>query len=338
MQCLRALAALLVVLEHATLPTQGFSTTAHFEAGAAGVDIFFVLSGYIIYLTQARVRGVALFIYRRFVRIIPLYWAVTAVFIFLHLVFGEEPGARLPIGHVVESFLLIPHRTPGLPTEIYPVLVPGWTLCYEMFFYGLFAVGLLVAPGRLALFLSVVICSLAALGRLLNPQQAILATYTSSLSLEFVAGVMIAVMTGSRPPPRLAGLLVPLGLVLMFLALPGPRFLAWGAPAAMAVYGALALEPYVRARWPVLLGDASYSLYLTQFAFLPVLRGAWLASGLPKDALLFAVLGVPACALFGVAVHLAVERRLLGWLKRPVSRAADHPARAIAPSQAKGEG
>ncbi len=320
LQYLRALAALLVVSNHAILGVQGLSVSWRSDFGSAGVDIFFVLSGYIIYASQSANRDIGDFAYRRLVRIIPLYWLATAAFIALHLTAGIEPDAKLPLGHVIQSLLLIPHFSAQLPGEIYPVLPPGWTLSYEMFFYGLFALGLVLAPRRLAVFLTGVICALVVLGQVLHLQQAVLATYTKGILLEFVAGVIIAVAAARRTPPRAAGVLVPVGLALIVMSLPGPRVLVWGAPAAMVVYGALALEPFARPRWPVLLGNASYAIYLIQFPLLPLLRSAWLGLGLTPDALLFAAFAIPACALVGVAVHLAVEKPLLAWFKRSAPR------------------
>ena len=74
---------------------------------------------------------------------------------------------------------------------MYPILVPGWTLNYEMFFYLVFGL-LLVAPRQIPIILLSAFSLLVALGFVVEPQNALLKTYTSGLLLEFVAGVFIA--------------------------------------------------------------------------------------------------------------------------------------------------
>ena len=143
---LRGLAALLVVFHHGVLQFPGLRDRyAHFEFGQAGVDIFFVISGFVIYLAsiEGRIRP-GEFVKRRIVRIVPLYWVAT-----LALVAAAVCAPQLFATTVVtpqnvgQSLLFIPSYSAAFPDQIWPVLVPGWSLNYEMFFYGLFALGLM---------------------------------------------------------------------------------------------------------------------------------------------------------------------------------------------------
>jgi exopolysaccharide production protein ExoZ len=100
------------------------------------------------------------------------------------------PNLRLTPGHVLGSILFIPHRSPSTG-DIWPVLVQGWTLNYEMFFYAVFAATLLL-PSRLRLVaLASVLVGLVALGLLLESDNPLLATYTDPIILEFLLGALI---------------------------------------------------------------------------------------------------------------------------------------------------
>ena len=102
------------------------------------------------------------FMTNRIVRIVPLYWLITlAVAAMAFTVPSLFRGVVLTPELVVKSLLFIPHYYPGMPTRVWPLLLPGWTLNYEMVFYLVFAIALLL-PRRLmipviaALFTAVV--------------------------------------------------------------------------------------------------------------------------------------------------------------------------------------
>ena len=164
----RGFAAVLVVFYHAgrliSLPQyyNYIPLGDFFGFGHAGVDFFFVLSGFIITLVHRRDLGrpaaLGRFCYRRFVRIYPLYWIVTAIVCVLAL-FSPDRAARLAPGHLVASLLLLPHGQD-------PLLGVGWTLEHEMLFYLAFA--LAIASRRLGLVLVAVGGGLAIAGGLVT--------------------------------------------------------------------------------------------------------------------------------------------------------------------------
>ena len=282
-QVLRAIAATAVVVYHAFYVADPHTAA---RVGAAGVDLFFVISGFII-ATVANKRSPADFLADRVWRIFPLWLiAVTPWLI------AKQP--TLP--GVLSSLTL----WPLYGNHFYsPALGVGWSLCFEMLFYGAFALAL---AGWKRTILSLFVACLL-IGSV--TQVALTWFLGSPLILEFLAGVLIARM---RPPERLAIPLLFLGF-LGFAAAPldhylyvlGPpafiRVLYWGVPAALIVYGARGLERlFARKAFdvPVKLGDASYSIYL----FHPCVMNLGIAPAIVLSLVL------------GLLVHRLIERPL----------------------------
>ncbi len=342
-QLLRGVAAMMVVVFHGFVPAHGIVTpTWTAKAGASGVDLFFVISGVIIFVSQApldaaaaepaptvgRVPALA-FLWRRLLRIAPLYWLATFTLIALHLVVHMDASLSLDPPHILKSLAFIPHFDPGAPTEIEPALIQGWTLSYEIFFYLLFALALALAPSRLALVLAASLIGLTAAGLILQPHSAIGRTYTDPRLLEFLAGVLIGVAVRKRPAlfPAAGATALIVGLAALWMTDLLPPFwrgpAAWGPLAALVVWGGLCLDvrgltPHLA--WLRLLGDASYSIYLSHDITLSVVREAWrrAAPTLPTTVgfVVFLTVGVCASAAVGVCVYLAIERPLLRAVHR----------------------
>lgn len=328
-QYLRALAALLVVFHHARNPAPGFFNPLEtFGFGQAGVDVFFVISGFIMY-AAAKDEPPVEFLRRRLIRIAPLYWIATlllAVSFLKNAVVALDPPF---VAELAQSMLFVPHYSLLNPAEIWPFLTPGWTLNYEMFFYVVFALG--IAARRLIPFVTVALLGLVALGALVRSDSALWLTYTNPLLLEFLAGIFIARHAARLTSPMLP-ILLPLGLMGLVAGefTGGPRFIVWGVPAAMMVIGAIALEGQGRLRRiPVagLLGDASYSIYLFHgFATgkLGKIRDALPLTGWPQFLAVVAA-GLLASTLLGLVAYFLVEKPLLRILlprkQRPVAAA-----------------
>ncbi len=293
-QVLRAAAACAVVVLHAVPDVHAPVGGAGY--GAAGVDLFFVISGFIMAnVSQGRTGGE--FLRDRLWRIYPLWWV--AVFPWLFMV---PRGGTF----VFSSLTLWPIYAGGYYD---PVLKVGWTLSYELLFY----VGMALAIATrgavpLALY------ALFFLGAL-TTSISLLHFVGSPMALEFLMGVAIA-----KLPRRAAfGLLVPVGLALFAMTPPeigdiesslAPqwalwRTLEWGCPAALVFWGALSLESLFRHKLldgPIALGDASYSVYL----FHPLI-----AYGLSLAWPIRVALAIGT----GWAIHLLVERRIMAVRK-----------------------
>ena len=114
------------------------------------MDIFFVISGFVMMLSSGRLLEKAhparLFLWRRALRILPLYWLVTAVKLVLITIHPAlSVRGRPSAWHIVASFLFIPSLNPE--GEVRPLITPGWTLSFEMMFYVLFALSLVFGTG-----------------------------------------------------------------------------------------------------------------------------------------------------------------------------------------------
>jgi exopolysaccharide production protein ExoZ len=259
LQMLRGLAALLVVIFH--LNPGGFTI------GAFGVDIFFVLSGFVMVWT-AECDQPGHFLTRRIIRVVPLYWAVTLAMCTASLVPGLFSTFTFNPQSLTQSLLFIPYANEN--GDFWPLIIPGWTLNYEMFFYVIFALSLwLKKPLQFTLSL---LLGLVILGLFFPfPSTSPATFWTHNIILEFALGMLLA-RYRLYGGPLLAGLLIVLGFSALLVdgfsvVTPEWRFIYWGIPALAIVAGCLLLEQ--NRAWPAWLkpmeavGDASYSLYLT---------------------------------------------------------------------------
>jgi exopolysaccharide production protein ExoZ len=328
-QYLRGVAAIGVLIFHAA-----DATGRSFRVGGSGVDIFFVISGLIMWTIGAR-RPLTPgeFLLRRVIRVVPLYWFVTLALAGTWLILPNLlPNLSPTPSDVLLSLFFIPHYDPT--GQIVPLLVPGWTLNYEAFFYVVFAATLLTPLATRLWLLTAILAAFVVGGFLLKPTGAILITYTDPLLLEFVAGAWIAkaAVDGRTLPPGLAvGALLAGVLGLAAGAVGGVdgadigawRVVVWGIPAALIVAGAMGLEAAGRVpslRLPKFLGDASYSTYLVHalaVAFAVKVTGVL---GLPASSVLSFAGAILAGLVAGIACFLIVERPLLRRLRPRADR------------------
>lgn len=330
-QYLRALAAFGVAVFHLG---QIFGYELKF--GAAGVDIFFVISGFIMWMvTRNRETGPAGFAARRLIRIVPLYWLVT-----LTLAAGAALKPNLfPLDHptaphVILSLLFIPHPLPDSPKWM-PLVTQGWTLNYEMYFYFLVALSLMGWRKLQFYFLNAVLLACVAYGYLAHAGAGEIYSesrhvYTSPLLLEFLTGIYIcrAWLKGRLLGRNPAYLAIALGIVALAADVAFhfsyARILRQGAPATLIVLGMVSLE-YAKAlprwNWLKFLGDASYSIYLVHYL-------AWLAVSIVVARLGVALnsavyLATLASALLaGSLTYAFVEKPVIRFLHRVLLRPA----------------
>ncbi|WP_318011138.1 acyltransferase [Mesorhizobium sp. ES1-1] len=296
--------------------------------GNLGVDFFFVLSGFIIAFAHSRDVGrpdrLGNYLVRRFIRLFPVYWVCLAVFCAL-VAMGVGTAVTLPdtVGHWISTVFLI--RLDGF---IFPI-APAWTLVHELAFYVVFA--LLIVEKRVG----IAVFGLWMLACLLMHQYpdydnfSAWTTYFSPLNLNFLVG-MLAFYAWMHGKPIVVKLAFPIGLTLLatvyglesrgisYNLLQIPYAVAFG----MIITGAAALES--AGQWPSnarllnLIGDASYSIYLTHLAFLGLLAKIMikLAGYVPlPPELVYAVVfaGTIAC---GCLLHLFVERPLIAACRK----------------------
>lgn len=325
LQCGRALAACSVVLYHGAerVSTALKADSEHFlggafKHGANGVDLFFVISGFIIVSVHladiGRPERLARYAYRRVTRIYPLYWILFLLVAPLYFLFpaAGEGFVRDP-GHLLANFLLLP----APPRSIIGV---AWTLILEMGFYVMF--GLMIWNRRVGIALFALWASLVAANFIFQfAPNYVVGTYLSRHYLEFFAGMAVA-MSYRRTPYWLGlSLAATIGwlFVLVPLASPGPKLeiLGVGAGAAALILGLVSLDRagIAAPRWLAFLGNASYSIYLFHWVVGWVLGAALSKLHLYHAAppvLVFAGL-TTAMLLGGVVGYLLIERPTLNW-------------------------
>ncbi len=313
-QFLRFAAATAVVVHHLST-----ALGSPINVFAAGVDVFFVISGFVMAVTTSSRDSAAAFFKRRLIRIYPIYWLATAAYIlFKFAAWGDIPA----IEDAVRSALLLPQ----LGVQWHPIYFPAWTLVYEVAFYVLFAGLLLIAPRNFKTLSLVALIALASVNITAPGGQAYLA---SNLLLEFAFGIFIGMTVRFEADRPGLGLIICICGVLLFAAnwssAATARPIGWGLPAMLIVFGCIRMESlrFFHHRVPILLGDASYSIYLTHITVIQAVHfySARLFGWAIDNSIAATIFIVfPATLLVGVTVHVAIERPLLHWLRRLTSR------------------
>jgi exopolysaccharide production protein ExoZ len=309
-QYLRFVAAFGVILFHSCSPTP-----YPFALGASGVDLFFVISGFVMWQGAAtNPQTPVRFWSRRIRRIIPLYWTAIAAVVVLVRAFGVRPlGATGDVGPVIKSMLFIPYLNSD--GSMGPVVSPGWTLNYEMVFYLLFGASLFIWPKFRFLFLASIFLALWWCGRDFDSSNILLSTYLNPICLEFWFGVAAAELSLRVRLRGWAGLSAAIaGAVLIWapeqlsIAEPASR-LTIAAGGAAIIVGGVSLElagKMPRIGWLKYAGEASYALYLGQIFGFEAVRP--LIGSLPGPAKAMAFAGSALAA--GFLAHHFVEKPL----------------------------
>jgi len=331
LQYLRAVAALAVVYSHAAIQVDNFGPYLS-KAGSFGVDIFFVISGFImIYIAKPDTRPVPFFI-NRVRRVVPLYWFFIALMAVILLIMPNAfKATTFEWNSFVLSLAFIPHWSVAQEGVVWPIVAPGWSLNFEMYFYLVFAISLFFAERFRVLFITLVISGVFLIAQHFHTGESAMAQFfAKSMVFEFVFGMLLAVAwkRGFRLPPSTAAWLLLLGTCLLFMRLPVPRIFEFGVPSLLIVTACL----FVRVKeykWAVLLGDASYALYLSHIFTLGVLRvllTPYLGTG-PMGAYLFVIISIVVCTLVSLVIHKYVDNWLLRH-ERFVSHKLPEPSKA----------
>jgi exopolysaccharide production protein ExoZ len=334
LQYLRAAAALMVVYFHSVLQLDKVNPAVQatpFVYGETGVDIFFVLSGFVMWLTTSGRQTTPIdFARKRIRRIVPLYWLATLFSAVVALVAPSVLKSTVfDLPHLFASLVFLPWVNPADPTTTTPVVVPGWTLNYEMFFYFVFALLLPIRetyrlPAMLATFVAIL-----ALCHLL-PETTATAFYGEPIILEFVAGAVLGWLYLQKVllPQRWARVLLVTGFAFLFineyLVQPEGRFYAWGIPAIFIVYSAISIDfsklPVIG--WLNYLGDASYEIYITHAFTLAFLRTvtSHIPIGLLQQPVIFVILCLVLSSIVGSVIHeILTPRRKIRVASRPAA-------------------
>jgi exopolysaccharide production protein ExoZ len=330
-QSLRAIASLFVVLFHSTvLWHDRFAPgVVPWENGNSGVDLFFVISGFIMVVSSRRllgqVNGWRQFMVLRLIRITPMYWLATAAKLAAIVAVPALALHTHPTEwNTVASFLFLPAR--DAVGAIRPVLDAGWTLSFEMLFYLVFASALFlgIAPLRVV-GPAMAVLAILSVARATNGPA--ITTLASPIVLEFVFGALIgqAFIDGSLSrlsSPWMIALSVAGLLCLTFVPADGVwyRMAIWGLAAAAALAGCVLAERWLDPLLPRLferIGEASYSLYLTHGFVLPVAGLVIAKTGLAGNTLgaVLIVSCLLASIIIGMVVYRFIEAPITAWLR-----------------------
>jgi exopolysaccharide production protein ExoZ len=328
-QYLRAVAACGVALLHTlNIVEYAANITIPLKVSlASGVDLFFVISGYIIYsiFLQLPVPPTEFF-YNRVTRILPLYWLVTILYVPV-MFSSKHLAASYSLPNLVRSFLFIPYADG-------PVLGVGWTLNYEMFFYAIFTATIMIARSNILAFTVIIYTALVALGTALNQNDSnSIAWFSKSLVCEFVFGMIVAkiyldaVYKANTLEAVVMILLAGVAIVITSslnadIERSALRPVLFGLPALMILMAMISIERNgfrFSNDTLITLGNASYSIYLVHI--FPVLgiglfyKMSWWSKSLLGNAL-FVALSIFSIVIFGLGTHLWVEKPLLRLARR----------------------
>lgn len=359
-QFLRAVAVVLVVymhsmvlqVDHSKSWQQSFFYLYHF--GGIGVDLFFVISGFIISFVANKYIGIDQgfhFLKKRFSRINPIYYLASFIFLIIDIInlwATNIISTTFTVNGILSSsfdtLILFP-----LFNSFRPLLFVGWTLSFEWLFYSLFFLLILFRIQQKILILSFVFIILATVGVVTRSPDLRIAFITNPIMLEFLLGAAIYWIYNKRRPNLhyIPLALVTIGLIsyilliiygygdvysLKIFQMPGlslKRFLLWGLPSSFIVAGCVFLENNIKLTriWNIqtiqLIGDASYSIYLTHMSIFILLDLLYRKVGyfLPPDLGIFIQLFI--AVIIGIGFHKKVEKPLLRFINQDNSKTTD---------------
>jgi len=341
LQILRGIAALLVVIYHLIDAERIYGNGPRFlggisSEGNAGVDLFFVISGFVVTsiatTLESSPRNALLFLYRRAARILPMYWVFTTAIVAMIVLVPQTMDASFHAKSKLASYLLWPQQQK-------PLLQVGWTLIYEAYFYIVMASAIAILhtakwlPRYLATWALVVfICQFL---QPQNPQQQIL---VSPLALEFIIGGYVGLFWRKLPgnlarPIAMLGAIGFIGGMYVFSREASGSLLrvaTYGLASGMIVLGLVAAENRGTPtdRNPVVsiliaIGNSSYSLYLSHLFVITIMARCWGHSGLNNTMfqhLSFIAANIATSCLLAWACYRLLERRMTLWLEGLLDR------------------
>ena len=334
-QALRGVAVLLIVFFHMATIEKKYGGTHtllpdFLQFGMFGVDLFFVISGFVmVTVTRKKFqqpRQAFTFLYHRVSRIYPLYWfyslLVLAIFLFQPSLVNSSQGNQV---NILASFLL-------LPQQQLPLLMVGWTLVHEIYFYLVFFIFLFLPEKRLiaalGLWITVILLFQFQITSAAPPA---LRLISHPLTLEFIGGCLLAVLTAGKKSSLAAGFSLLAALLILTAAIlcfvlqwqttgliepPGWwRIVIMGVPALLIVYCLVQAEQqHLVLPGPLCrIGDISYSIYLSHVLILNFIGRIW--AGFATDATVDNWLILPIMLLAVIAVgfvsYIRVERPMI---------------------------
>jgi exopolysaccharide production protein ExoZ len=305
-QILRAFAAINVVLFHIILTSSTYNQTTNLlllfgNFGLSGVDIFFVISGFIItYAQSVNKKKISEFLVLRFIRIVPLYWFLTFVFSIIFFFFSSYFRERTIS---LELFFYSIFFISNISLTVHPVIIPGWTLEYEMIFYLLFSISLFIKKLKFKFIYLFIIISFIAF------------VLKEFKMLEFLFGVICAfIYLNYYINKKNSFILLTVSIFFFLITIFNKGFLynylIWGL-SSFLLFLSLIYLPQIKSKIFIFLGNASYSIYLIQFFTIPIFYKLSSKFLLILNSDIVALLCLLFSVIIGCLIHLFIEKPLI---------------------------
>ncbi|MDA8949883.1 acyltransferase [Pseudomonadales bacterium] len=313
LQILRAFAAINVVIFHII----GTSIDYGFEPnqlsllegwGANGVDVFFVLSGFVMLHSQFQKKRSAWDFFKfRLIRIIPIYWFVTMVVVASYLLIPSSSfNSVMPsIERILQSLFFLSQAISGNS----PILSVGWTLEWEMLFYSIFSLSLVFSQWNKSYLFMVLFFILTVI------------ITSEFIILEFLYGMLIAyVFNRYKIGPKKGFIIAVIGFVFLLCSINQVdsehfyRVVYWGLPSFLIIFGLVYANQY-KSPFLKYLGDASYSIYLVHIIFISIYYKVVTFITIPLNNDFLALLCLVGSILCGVVLYRFFEKPLTLFVK-----------------------
>lgn len=341
-QMLRGVASILVVLLHISINSEeilGYTFLDNiFLFGGSGVDIFFVLSGFIITYSNfhhvAKPLTIGKFVKRRFIRIFPIYWIIITGFLMLQLALPAFYKTHFDtgIGNMLQTYLLLPGH----------IMLNGvsWSLTNELFFYLLFTLALIIPNKKLSLYLLIAYFLFLLIFSILTPAvtggNEFVGMLIFPMNIEFLLGVFIVLIVNKVPrnwiyPILITGILLfvagaflsnnEIELISNSFNPALSRVLLFGVPSFLIILSVVKLEMSRSIKMHNIflqLGDASYSIYLIHLPLVAAFFKVLVKFNITNSVVVFLLtcfLLIMICAA-GIGIYHFVEKPLIKKLNK----------------------
>ncbi|ENG5921712.1 TPA: acyltransferase [Serratia marcescens] len=309
-QIMRGVAVLLVLFFHSTENFVAKNLNGPvFNAGQSGVDLFFIISGFIIFYSaknKVGYPGAISFMKSRLLRIVPNYWFYTFVFATLLILFPDKfDRSTFEVTHFVYSLLFIPMKD-----NIPPLVSLGWTLNYEMYFYIVFFFSIVLLSKLRFIFVSVLILFvyLSSYSMELND------FYKNDVVFEFLLGAILYLYYSKgyhhsfKMPWYAFCVILILLICVMSVADTNLRFVNFGIPCFFIIFLSLHVN-FNEGSILEKIGGSSYSIYLSHAISMPFIIKVLMVLGL--NFYLSVGLSIVFCLFVGWVAYQVLERRVL---------------------------
>lgn len=326
LQALRGIAAIMIIFEHVSF----------LRCGIFGVDIFFVLSGFMIVLSTEK--GMDFFLIKRLIRIVPFYWLVTILtFLAIKVAPGAFASTQGGIKELLLSMFFIPFDmntgsvfsvAQGIPV-MQPLMRIGWTLNLEMLFYVVFYLSAKISYRARVLIASTILLVLVALSRFIDSYVMII--WGNAQLIEFIFGMLLYLCCKrlkEKELPKalsiLAGVVLCLTCIVMALlerngmGLGLFRILSFGLPAALVILCAYLYEKNLKTPAAlVFIGDISFSIYYVHYYIIQAFNRLIFTENASRIAnWLTLAVAIIITLIVSYIAYLLIEKKLTGVLRK----------------------